>query len=325
MFNGVFFFMYVFAGFAGFLAILLAVMLIKYWSSGNKRLLGAIRDFMICTALINVLYFWIDYQVFMHGEYGSSAFFRFADIALFIGQAYFWAAYMREKGMLQGERRRNIAGCSSIIVAASLALSAIVYIFLMDEHYHIAVGNGRIVGAIMEILICVMLTTMTLLNLRLSLPEIVQRRCRRHVIWIAAIMTLNGLWNGVDVILIMWEKGYALHFYPDFTPMILLIMNVLTVMLIFSEDFTALFKITDGEKKAADKLTARLDYIAETHYLTERERQVMELAYRKMTNPEIAEELCISKYTVKNHMHNIFEKLDISTRGDLILFVDDEK
>ena len=41
-----------------------------------------------------------------------------------------------------------------------------------------------------------------------------------------------------------------------------------------------------------------------------------------MTNPEIAEKLCISKYTVKNHMHNIFEKLDISARADLIMFVD---
>ena len=66
----------------------------------------------------------------------------------------------------------------------------------------------------------------------------------------------------------------------------------------------------------------RLDYIAETHFLTEREREVMELAYHRMTNPEIAEKLCISKYTVKNHMHNIFEKLDISARADLIMFVD---
>ena len=48
----------------------------------------------------------------------------------------------------------------------------------------------------------------------------------------------------------------------------------------------------------------------------------MELAYHRMTNPEIAEKLCISKYTVKNHMHNIFEKLDISAKADLIMFVD---
>ena len=82
---------------------------------------------------------------------------------------------------------------------------------------------------------------------------------------------------------------------------------------------TAAVPADAGESGALQK---RLDYIAETHFLTEREREVMELAYHRMTNPEIAEKLCISKYTVKNHMHNIFEKLDISARADLIMFVD---
>ena len=62
----------------------------------------------------------------------------------------------------------------------------------------------------------------------------------------------------------------------------------------------------------------RLDFIAQSHSLTQREREVLELAYRGMTNPEIADELIISKYTVKRHMHNIFEKLDISTRMELV-------
>ena len=99
----------------------------------------------------------------------------------------------------------------------------------------------------------------------------------------------------------------------------------MTILLILSEDFSALFKASEDVNDESDCLNIRLDYIAETHFLTEREREVMELAYNKMTNPEIAQKLCISKYTVKNHMHNIFEKLDISTRTDLIMFIDNEK
>ena len=49
--------------------------------------------------------------------------------------------------------------------------------------------------------------------------------------------------------------------------------------------------------------------------LTERERQVLELVGKGMTNKEIAEKLVISTNTVKRHLKAIFEKLDIHTRS----------
>lgn len=76
---------------------------------------------------------------------------------------------------------------------------------------------------------------------------------------------------------------------------------------------------------AADHLEQRLDYIAETHSLTEREREVLALAYEGLTNPEIAEQLFVSKYTIKRHMHNIFGKLGVSTRMELVHLINGEK
>ena len=52
--------------------------------------------------------------------------------------------------------------------------------------------------------------------------------------------------------------------------------------------------------------------------LTPREREVARLAYTGLTNPEIADKLCISQYTVKRHMHAVFEKLGISARIELV-------
>lgn len=52
--------------------------------------------------------------------------------------------------------------------------------------------------------------------------------------------------------------------------------------------------------------------------LTMRERQVVELIAEGLSNKEIAGRLCIEVATVKNHVHNILEKLEVSRRGDAV-------
>lgn len=51
--------------------------------------------------------------------------------------------------------------------------------------------------------------------------------------------------------------------------------------------------------------------------LTRQEKVVAELVRQGLTNREIGEELCISEATVKKHMSNIFEKLEIGSRREL--------
>jgi DNA-binding NarL/FixJ family response regulator len=52
--------------------------------------------------------------------------------------------------------------------------------------------------------------------------------------------------------------------------------------------------------------------------LTEREQQVVALIQRGLRNNEIARELVLSEGTVKIHAHNIFQKLGVKTRSELI-------
>lgn len=54
--------------------------------------------------------------------------------------------------------------------------------------------------------------------------------------------------------------------------------------------------------------------------LTEREREVTALVGEGMRNKEIADRLFISERTVKTHISNIFQKLDLSDRLELALF-----
>ncbi|MFQ5916118.1 MAG: response regulator transcription factor, partial [Nitrospinota bacterium] len=54
--------------------------------------------------------------------------------------------------------------------------------------------------------------------------------------------------------------------------------------------------------------------------LTNREREVLQLLTRGKTNKEIANALCISENTVKNHLRNILEKLHLENRVQAVAF-----
>lgn len=53
--------------------------------------------------------------------------------------------------------------------------------------------------------------------------------------------------------------------------------------------------------------------------LTDREREILGLVARHQTNPEIARQLDLSPKTVRNHVSNIFTKLQVADRAQAIL------
>ena len=53
--------------------------------------------------------------------------------------------------------------------------------------------------------------------------------------------------------------------------------------------------------------------------LTEREREILVLIAQHHTNPEIASRLQVSPKTVRNHVSNIFTKLQVATRAQAII------
>lgn len=59
--------------------------------------------------------------------------------------------------------------------------------------------------------------------------------------------------------------------------------------------------------------------------LTDRELEVLKLVARGMANRDIAKELFISENTVKNHVRNILEKLQLHSRMEAVMFAVREK
>jgi DNA-binding NarL/FixJ family response regulator len=89
-------------------------------------------------------------------------------------------------------------------------------------------------------------------------------------------------------------------------------------------------KVAEGEmwvdhettKKLFEELADKRSPKAESplDLLTDREREVTALVGEGLRNKEIAERLFISERTVKTHISNIFQKLDLSDRLELALF-----
>ena len=59
--------------------------------------------------------------------------------------------------------------------------------------------------------------------------------------------------------------------------------------------------------------------------LTDRELEVLNLVARGLNNREIARDLYISENTVKNHVRNILEKLQLHSRMEAVMYAVREK
>ena len=53
--------------------------------------------------------------------------------------------------------------------------------------------------------------------------------------------------------------------------------------------------------------------------LSDREREILALMAQHLTNPEIAERLVLSQKTVRNHVSNILDKMQVADRAEAIL------
>jgi DNA-binding NarL/FixJ family response regulator len=59
---------------------------------------------------------------------------------------------------------------------------------------------------------------------------------------------------------------------------------------------------------------------SEKQLLSDREMEIVQPVVQGFQNKEIGKELCISENTVKNHLHNIYDKLGVSDRLELMLY-----
>ena len=75
-----------------------------------------------------------------------------------------------------------------------------------------------------------------------------------------------------------------------------------------------------ADEPPAQMLPAAAGRERERSPLSQREREIVALVAQGFKNKEMAEKMFISEQTVKNHLHNIFDKLGVSDRLELALY-----
>ena len=58
---------------------------------------------------------------------------------------------------------------------------------------------------------------------------------------------------------------------------------------------------------------------ADQETLTQREQEILSLVAQGLSNREIAEQLCVSRYTVESHIKHIYRKLSVSKRTKAVI------
>ena len=65
--------------------------------------------------------------------------------------------------------------------------------------------------------------------------------------------------------------------------------------------------------------------VAQNYGLTAREQEILVLLGRGRTAQYVAEELCISYNTTKGHVRNLYSKMGVHSRQELIDMLDEER
>lgn len=75
------------------------------------------------------------------------------------------------------------------------------------------------------------------------------------------------------------------------------------------------------QAESGRRRSERLEDLVQQYQITARETEVIKLVLQGKNNQEIAKALVISPATVKNHLHHIFQKMNLSNRYELLSLI----
>ena len=287
----------------GFAALTIAVL----WANKTGEIY--LRDFCILYALFTLVLvnLVIRKYLFLNVEsYSAREWYIFSGIDLVLSYAVIVALIHFLVGVYQVQARRaiSIAFLAMMLVCDVLLLSPIGAV-LNEEQQTIHLGIGYQIATLVYF---ASFTFAVLLGYG-WLRRVWHTERRNFVLGLLIFATVGYLESAVNlvgslqttVVSFSEETGFLISSVPYALYGIFLINYFL--------HYPLPVPATDGELSEA---------FLSKYGITDREREIIQKVIEGKSNAEIAEELFISLATVKTHLHNIYRKIDVDSRYDLL-------
>lgn len=102
------------------------------------------------------------------------------------------------------------------------------------------------------------------------------------------------------------------------------VITEMLFILLFKNDFEYKKIIEENKKKEILSVDKIIQQWADQYSLTEREFDILKLLIDNIPRADIAKSLFISEHTVKKHTANLYEKLRVTSRNDLLYKLNEE-
>lgn len=275
-------------------------------------------------AISLMLYILYAFEVLIR-NYNVSTPLRTLDYLLYAAVPFAWL-YLIQNLCLESnsEFRSKWITTGKIISVLGMLVFAFITIFAMNSTYYIANIHLLHLYHLTECIFA-MAETLIIMVCAFKAADIVLLSVIRKYIMAVSVVLSAYLLFQIPLCLDLGTEKIALWGNKDYSGWVLLIINSCTCYFIYKKDFQRLYSAPEYKDNSVDILIAKLDMVAKEYKLTHREREMIELVYKGLSNNEIAAELYISLNTVKAHLRNTYEKTGVNTRMELTYIINSQK
>ncbi len=309
------FFIYLFACGTAMAAVALLILVLRM-RSGKFQWKDPLTGFVIITFLIGGLYFCERYYSDSFANQGGwSMAERILDLVLCSAQLFVWYLYVRRSADMGRSKLGNITNIFLILI---FIVQAIIYLFVMNEHYYIESDHARLIASILNCCFMAGQIALAAAYFYQIVHRIRTKDTRFYLLLITLLLLINFLWQTSYVLMLFHNSPMLLWAYGafDFISIILLLIDLLTILYILHANFNQVMEEIPQIQAEQKQEMARTEM--KESGLSDREIEVALLLLDGKSYDEIAEELFISKYTVKRHAHNLYQKMDVTNKVGLI-------